>query len=66
VLRLVSLDDLGRALARGVRVLPGQQDNPELVQTAIRAVVSAVRNDERLATCQAIFGGVAGAERVGS
>jgi pimeloyl-ACP methyl ester carboxylesterase len=43
-----------------------QQDNPELVQTAIRAVVSAVRNDERLATCQAIFSGVAGAECVGS
>jgi len=43
-----------------------QLDAPEVVQAAIRAVVDAVRDDGRLASCQEIFGGVAGAICVGS
>jgi pimeloyl-ACP methyl ester carboxylesterase len=43
-----------------------QLDAPEVVQAAIRAVVNAVRDDGQLASCQEIFGGVAGAICVGS
>lgn len=42
-----------------------QLDAPDLVLTSIRAVVTAVRNNERLAACTAIFGRATDARCVG-
>jgi pimeloyl-ACP methyl ester carboxylesterase len=38
-----------------------QQEAPEVVEAALRAVVRAVRGDDRLGSCRAIFAGVAAA-----